>query len=79
MLVAKLSQVHQFTLVDAKPLKDPGPGEIQVAVKAIGICGSDLHNFSEVSSDLISEMKFRYMESINFQLGGNQSKFSSLF
>ena len=47
MLVAELSQVHRFNLVDAKPPGDPGPGEIQVAVKAIGICGSDLHNFSE--------------------------------
>ncbi|MBV8820099.1 MAG: alcohol dehydrogenase catalytic domain-containing protein, partial [Acidobacteriaceae bacterium] len=28
-------------------IPDPGPGEVQVAVKAIGICGSDLHYFSE--------------------------------
>jgi L-iditol 2-dehydrogenase len=47
MLVAELSQTRQFTLTNTKPVSDPGPGEIQVAVKAIGICGSDLHNFSE--------------------------------
>ena len=47
MLVAELSQVRHFNLTDTKPPGDPRPGEIQVAVKAIGICGSDLHNFSE--------------------------------
>src|SRR5437660_12825285 len=47
MLLAELSQPRRFTLNDAKPVGDPGPGEIQVAVKAIGICGSDLHYFSE--------------------------------
>lgn len=47
MLVAELSQRRKFTLTDATPVHNPGPGEIQVAVKAIGICGSDLHNFSE--------------------------------
>jgi len=29
------------------PVPDPGPGEIQAAVKTVGICGSDLHNFTE--------------------------------
>ncbi len=47
MLLAELSQVRRFNLVDDKAPADPRPGEIQVAVKAIGICGSDLHNFSE--------------------------------
>ena len=47
MLVAPLAAQHQFELIDAPPPPDPGPGEIQVAVKAIGICGSDMHNFSE--------------------------------
>src|ERR1700694_874823 len=47
MLVAPLSAQHQFELIDAPRPPEPGPGEIQVAVKAIGICGSDLHNFSE--------------------------------
>lgn len=47
MLVAELTTPRHFTLRDSEPLEDPGPGEIQVAVKAIGICGSDLHYFSE--------------------------------
>lgn len=47
MLVAELSGLHQFQLIDQKPTPPPGPGEIQVAVKAIGICGSDLHYFGE--------------------------------
>jgi L-iditol 2-dehydrogenase len=47
MIVAELSGPRQFQIVDAPPLADPGPGQIQVAVKAIGICGSDLHYFSD--------------------------------
>src|SRR6202049_2728870 len=47
MLVAQLSNPHQFRLVDAPYIPDPAPGQIQVAVKAVGICGSDLHYFSD--------------------------------
>src|SRR5882762_7784539 len=47
MLLAELSKPHQFQLKDVPLAPDPGPGQIQVAVKAIGICGSDLHNFTE--------------------------------
>src|SRR5216684_1088141 len=47
MLLAELSKPRQFHLKDAVPVPDPGPGQIQVAVKAIGICGSDLHYFAE--------------------------------
>ncbi len=47
MLVAELSKPHLFQLQDVPPVPDPGPGQVQVAVKAIGICGSDLHNFTE--------------------------------
>ena len=47
MLVAELSDPRQFRLVDSAPPSDPAPGEIQVAVRAVGICGSDLHYFSE--------------------------------
>lgn len=46
MLVAELTQPRQFRVTDAPLVSDPGPGEIQVAVKAVGICGSDLHYFS---------------------------------
>ena len=47
MLVAELSSPRQFRLIDAPSISDPAPGQIQVAVKAVGICGSDLHYFSE--------------------------------
>src|SRR4030088_2513732 len=47
MLLAELSKPQQFQLKDVPAIPDPGPGQIQVAVKAIGICGSDLHNFME--------------------------------
>ena len=47
MLVAELSSHRQFQIKDAPTLPDPGPGEIQVAVTAVGVCGSDLHYFSE--------------------------------
>jgi L-iditol 2-dehydrogenase len=46
MMIAELVGPRAFGIREA-PLPDPGPGEIQVAVKAIGICGSDLHNFAE--------------------------------
>jgi L-iditol 2-dehydrogenase len=29
------------------PLEDPGPGEVQCRVESIGVCGSDLHAYSE--------------------------------
>jgi len=29
------------------PIDDPGPGEVQVRIGAVGICGSDLHAYSE--------------------------------
>ena len=46
MLVAQLVSPRTFQFCDT-PIPDPGPGEIQAAVKTVGICGSDLHNFSE--------------------------------
>src|SRR5262245_17186060 len=46
MRVAELAGLRQFRLLD-KPLVDPAPGEIQVRVKSVGICGSDLHYYFE--------------------------------
>ena len=46
MLVAELIAPRQFELVDRAPA-EPGPGEIQARVNAVGICGSDLHSYSE--------------------------------
>jgi L-iditol 2-dehydrogenase len=47
VLVAELSAPHQFDVKDAPFVSDPEPGQIQVAVKAVGVCGSDLHYFSD--------------------------------
>jgi L-iditol 2-dehydrogenase len=46
MRVAELVGVRQFRLAD-QVVSDPGPGELQVRVQAVGICGSDMHSFSE--------------------------------
>lgn len=47
MLIAELFQHRQFRLAESSIPADPAPGQVQVAVKAIGVCGSDLHVFSE--------------------------------
>jgi len=46
MRVAELYQPREFRLIE-QPLPEPGPGEVQVRVQAVGVCGSDLHYFSE--------------------------------
>lgn len=46
MLVAELIAQRQFQLVE-QSIEDPGPGEVQVRVNAVGLCGSDLHSYSE--------------------------------
>jgi len=46
MAVAQLVGLRQFRLAE-QTIEDPPPGWVQVAVKAIGICGSDMHYFSE--------------------------------
>lgn len=44
--VAELCGLRQFRLVETE-LADPGPGEVQVRIDAVGICGSDLHSYAE--------------------------------
>lgn len=46
MRVAELYEHRRFRLVE-QPLEEPGPGEVQVRVEAVGICGSDLHHFGD--------------------------------
>jgi L-iditol 2-dehydrogenase len=46
MQVAELTGLRRFEIVD-RPLMEPGPGEVQVRVSAIGICGSDMHAYAE--------------------------------
>jgi L-iditol 2-dehydrogenase len=45
MRVAQLVAPHRFELTEA-PRPEAGPGEVLVRVRAVGVCGSDLHNFS---------------------------------
>ncbi|HYW44812.1 MAG TPA: alcohol dehydrogenase catalytic domain-containing protein [Bryobacteraceae bacterium] len=44
--VAELTAPREFRLAQ-QDIQDPGPGEIQVRVNAVGICGSDLHSYSD--------------------------------
>lgn len=46
MKAAQLTGLRQFGLVEVAP-PAPSSGEVQVRVAAVGICGSDMHNFSE--------------------------------
>jgi L-iditol 2-dehydrogenase len=46
MLTAELVAPHEFRLAQ-HDLPDPGPGEVQVRVEAVGICGSDIHWFAD--------------------------------
>jgi L-iditol 2-dehydrogenase len=46
MNAAELYEPKRFRMVEY-PLADPAPGEVQVRVQSIGICGSDVHYFSE--------------------------------
>jgi len=43
---AELTGLRQFRITE-HTIPDPGPGEVQVRVAAVGICGSDLHSYSE--------------------------------
>jgi L-iditol 2-dehydrogenase len=46
MQAAELIEPLKFQLVEM-PIEDPGPGEVQVKVESVGVCGSDLHAYSE--------------------------------
>lgn len=46
MQAAELIAPFQFRLFDM-PIEDPGPGEVQVRIEAVGVCGSDLHAYTE--------------------------------
>jgi L-iditol 2-dehydrogenase len=46
MVVAELIAPREFQLTDWKP-EEPGPGELQVRVEAVGVCGSDVHSYAE--------------------------------
>jgi len=46
MLVAELIAAREFRLTEQE-IEEPAAGEVQVRVNAVGLCGSDLHSYSE--------------------------------
>jgi L-iditol 2-dehydrogenase len=46
MRVAELIGSRLFRLTEAET-RDPAPGEVQVRVEAVGVCGSDIHAYAE--------------------------------
>jgi L-iditol 2-dehydrogenase len=46
MQIAQLVAQREFRLAEQTP-EPPGPGEVQVRVHSVGICGSDLHAYTE--------------------------------
>lgn len=46
MKIAELAAPHQFRLIEGC-IPDPGPGEVQARVRAVGVCGSDVHYYAE--------------------------------
>jgi len=46
--IAELIRAGTLQLVEG-PVEEPGPGQVQVRVAAVGICGSDLHSFGSGS------------------------------
>ncbi len=48
MQAAELIAPLTFRLAEM-PIEAPGPGEVQVCIESVGICGSDLHAYSEGS------------------------------
>jgi len=46
MRVAQLIAPRTFQPAEM-PIEDPGPGEVQIRIEAVGVCGSDLHAYLE--------------------------------
>jgi L-iditol 2-dehydrogenase len=46
MRAAELMAPRTFRLTEME-IDDPGPGEVQVRVEAVGVCGSDMHAYTE--------------------------------
>lgn len=46
MRIAELYDARRFRLTEAG-VTEPGPGEVQVRVRSVGICGSDLHYYED--------------------------------
>jgi L-iditol 2-dehydrogenase len=48
MLIAELTAPREFRLAQGT-IEEPAAGEVQVRVRAVGVCGSDLHSYAEGS------------------------------
>jgi D-arabinose 1-dehydrogenase-like Zn-dependent alcohol dehydrogenase len=48
MLIAELTAPREFRLAQGT-MEEPAAGEVQVRVRAVGVCGSDLHSYAEGS------------------------------
>ena len=46
MRAAELTAPLKFRIAEM-PIEDPAPDEVQVRIEAVGVCGSDLHAYSE--------------------------------
>lgn len=47
MKVARLYRAHDLRVEEEAPPGPPGLGEVQVRMKVVGVCGSDVHYYSE--------------------------------
>lgn len=47
MRAARLHGPRKMTVEDVALPPPPGPGEVRIAVTAVGVCGSDLHNYED--------------------------------
>ena len=43
MKAAVVREFRQPLTIDEVPVPEPGPGQIQVAIQAAGVCHTDLH------------------------------------
>ncbi len=73
MRVAQLVRPHRFEFLEA-PVPEPGPGELRVRVRAVGVCGSDLHYFAEGS---IGDTRCLYPMVLGHEAAGEIDKVGS--
>jgi L-iditol 2-dehydrogenase len=66
MRVAELVKVGSMQLAERTP-QEPGPGQVQVRVEAVGICGSDMHSFT---SGGIGGLECRYPQVLGHEPAG---------
>ena len=52
MRVAKLTEVRKIEVVEGEKPEISSEYDVQVKVKAVGICGTDLHIFNEGRADV---------------------------